>query len=127
MRDIIFNMISDDKPKLVDKTTRSLTVQAGKTAHLKCEFRTRQQEWRIVWKVNGKVIEVQKKKRFRQRDRKSSKLWIKKVVKADSGIYECIASNDHGRVRTRLNLTVVGKFVVNVCHFIELSEQNYFV
>ena len=119
-------MFTDDKPKLVDKSTRSLTVQAGKTAHLKCEFLSWQQEWRMVWKVNGKVIQMKKKKRFRQRDGRTAKLRIKKVVKADSGMYECIAANDHGRVRKRLNLTVVGKFVVNVCHFIELSEQIYF-
>jgi hypothetical protein len=68
--------------------------------------------------VNGKVIQMEKKKRFRQRNGKTAKLRIKKVINEDSGIYECVASNDYGSVSKRLNLTVVGTFPNIVKRFI---------
>ena len=100
----------------MDKSTGSLKFEVGQTAHLKCNFFTWKSEWKITWKVNGKVVRIKKKTRFRQRNGKSSLLRIKKVVKADSGIYECIASNDYGSVSKLLNLTIVGKFVVKSFH-----------
>ena len=104
-----------DKPTLADKSIGLLTFQVGQTARLKCNFLSWKPEWKMVWKVNGKVVRIKKKTRFRQRNGKSSLLRIKKVVKADSGIYECIASNDYGNVSKLLNLTVVGgKFVLKL-------------
>ena len=103
-------LLTGDKPKLVDRSTGAVTFEAGQTARLKCNFLSWKPEWKMVWKVNGKVVQMRKNKRFRQRNGKSSLLRIKRVVKADNGMYECIASNDYGSVSRLLNLTVVGKF-----------------
>ena len=105
----IISAMKGNKPKLVDKSTGSLTLQVSQTARLKCNFLSWKREWKLVWKVNGKVVQIKKNKRFRQRNGKSSLLRIKRVVKADSGMYECIASNDYGSVSKLLNLTVVGE------------------
>ena len=95
----------------MDESPRSITVQAGKTARLKCEFLSWKPEWKMVWKMNEMVVQIQKEKRYHQRKWKFAQLRIEKVVKADSGMYECIASNDYANVSKRLNLTVVGKFL----------------
>ena len=94
----------------MDQSTEPLTLEVGQTGRLKCEFLSWKPEWKMVWKVNGEVIEIRNNKRFRQRNGRSSLLRIKGVVTEDSGMYECIASNDYGSVSRLLNLTVVGKF-----------------
>ena len=100
-------IVADDKPKLVDKSINSMKLEVSQTARLKCNFLSWKPEWKMVWKVNGKVVQIRNNKRFRQRNGKSSLLKIKGVVKADSGMYECIASNDYGSVSKLLNLTVI--------------------
>ena len=89
-----------------------MKLEASQTARLKCNFLFWKPEWKMVWKINGKIVQIKKNKRFRQRNGESSLLKIKGVVKADSGMYECIASNDYGSVSKLLNLTVVGNFFV---------------
>ena len=98
-----------DKPKLLDKSTGLLTLEVGQTTRLKCNFLSWKPEWKMVWKRNGKLVQIRNNRRFRQRNGMSSLLRIKAVVKADSGVYECIASNDYGSVSKLLNVTVVGK------------------
>ena len=111
MRTILTFFVSTDyKPKLLDQRTDSSTLEVGQTARLKCNFLSWKPEWKMVWKVNGKVIQIGKNKRLRQRNGRSCLLRIKEVLKKDSGMYECIASNDYGSVSKLLNLTVVGKF-----------------
>ena len=82
----------------------------------------------MIWKVNGKVVKIKKNKRLRQRNGRSSLLRIKEVVKADSGMYQCIASNDYGSVSKLLNLTVVGRFVAKLVYrviFLNIFEPIY--
>ena len=80
----------------------------------------------MKWKVDGKKIQIKQEKRFRQRNGKSSLLRIKFVQNNDSGMYECVASNDYGIVSRKLNLTVVGKLAMKLFLFyFELLPTRY--
>ena len=86
-------------------------VKVGETIRPKCKFLTWQNDWKMTWYVNDKVIRIKKEKRFRQRNGRSSILRIRKVRKEDAGMYRCVARNKFGSVSKQLNLTVIGKLL----------------
>ena len=62
----------------------------------------------ITWYKNGHLIEDEKRK-F-----KKSNLEIKGITFEDRGIYTCTADNLLGRVELMVNVTVKGKWILNV-------------
>ena len=103
-----------------------MKLEVSQTARLKCNFFSWKPEWKILWKVNGKIVRFKKNRRFQQRNGKSSLLKIKGVMREDSGMYECIASNDYGNVSRLLYLTVVGKLVLcKTFLYFAKSERRY--
>ncbi|CAB3994735.1 fibroblast growth factor receptor 2-like isoform X1 [Paramuricea clavata] len=98
-----------NKPKLTEKTTAKYIYEVGKTARLKCDFFTWKPEWKMTWYVQGKLVQMKKKKKYRQKNGRSAMLRIKSLEQADTGMYKCVASNVYGEVSRQLNLTVVGE------------------
>jgi len=66
----------------------------------------------ITWHKNGHLIE-DKRKQFKKRN-----LEIKNIVYDDHGIYTCTAENLLGRVQLSVNVTVNGKYSI------EVNEHN---
>ena len=96
---------------MVDEAPSSYFLPVGENATLKCNFYNWQPDWKMIWYVNGKII--QKNKRFRQRNGESSLLRIRNVQNVDAGVYKCVASNKYGEfsVSKQLFVFILGKLV----------------
>jgi len=62
----------------------------------------------ITWYKDGQVLEVEKKQ-FKKRH-----LEIMNILYEDHGIYTCTAENLLGRAQSSVNLTVNGKYSIEI-------------
>ena len=69
----------------------------------------------ITWYKDGHVIK-EERKHFKKRD-----LEIKTILYKDQGIYTCRAENLLGRVQLSVNVTVTGKYII------QINERNHLV
>ncbi|MFT7815713.1 pro-neuregulin-1, membrane-bound isoform [Arapaima gigas] len=90
------------EPRL--KNMKSVEVQEGKKAVLKCEPVAGHSITRIKWYKNGKEFPSKKKPK---NVKKSSEVRFRKAKVSDSGLYTCEAINDLGKASTSANLTVI--------------------
>ena len=107
-------LFTGNKPELVDTAIAKYIYEVGKTARLKCDFFTWKPEWKMTWYVQDKLVQIKKKKKYRQKNGKSAMLRIKSLDQADAGMYKCVASNVYGKVSRQLNLTFEGKLLVEL-------------
>ena len=107
-------LFTGNKPELVDTAIAKYIYEVGKTARLKCDFFTWKPEWKMTWYVQDKLVQIKKKKKYRQKNGKSAMLRIKRLDQADAGMYKCVASNVYGKVSRQLNLTFEGKLLVEL-------------
>ncbi|GFY50994.1 obscurin [Trichonephila inaurata madagascariensis] len=94
------------------KTLEDIEAEEGASLRLNIKFEG-QPEPKVVWKKDGKVLEIDGKtvKTSIESD-DSITLIIDKLKKEDVGKYTCEISNAHGSASTSGNVTVTGKPVI---------------
>ncbi|XP_072570936.1 pro-neuregulin-1, membrane-bound isoform isoform X4 [Paramormyrops kingsleyae] len=97
------------EPKL--KEIKSMEVQEGKRALLKCETRTKQKIDSFNWYKDGKEFAGKNKPKSVKikvnKNRSFSELRFRKTTEAHAGSYRCEAVNSVGKSSTMANLTVI--------------------
>ncbi|XP_028416303.1 fibroblast growth factor receptor 3-like [Dendronephthya gigantea] len=86
----------------------SYVADIGGTVRLKCAFTDWRVKWVMTWYKRGQILQLTTNGRIRSLVGKSSFLVIRHAQKDDAGIYECVASNEFGTVKRKLELTVRG-------------------
>ncbi|XP_028403298.1 fibroblast growth factor receptor 4-like isoform X3 [Dendronephthya gigantea] len=97
--------IEAGKPKFAPD---SYVADIGGTVRLKCAFTDWRVEWTMTWQKYGEILQLPTNGRIQSVVGKSSFLVIEHAQKNDTGIYECVASNEFGTVKRELELTVQG-------------------
>ncbi|XP_015193848.2 pro-neuregulin-1, membrane-bound isoform isoform X2 [Lepisosteus oculatus] len=96
-------------PKLKD--VKSMQVEEGRTAFLKCEARAGNPAPDFKWYKDGKVLSGKNKPKGirikKMKNKKGSEIRINKAAESHSGSYRCEAINQHGTDSSTGNLTVI--------------------
>ena len=82
-------------------------VIAGKDVKLVCQIRGKDKDVSTYWLKNNKTLHPSDHQRMRFKMNKSLK--IKRVEKADAGLYTCVATNDCGKNTYTIQLFVESK------------------
>ena len=103
-----------ESPHFVTKPSPSMTVKENQNVTLPCKA-TGFPPPIITWYKDGHVVE-EEKRHFKKRN-----LEIMNILYEDHGIYTCTAENLLGRIQLSVNVTVEGKYSI------QINERNYLI
>ena len=106
IKNICFNSFTES-PHFVTKPSPFMTVKEKQNVTLPCKA-TGFPPPVITWYKDGYVIE-EDRKQFKKRH-----LEIKNILYEDHGVYTCTAENLLGRVQLSVNVTVKGKYSIEI-------------
>lgn len=103
---ILHLLFSQPEPPSIRKDLQTVEAVKGAAAHLECEV-TGTAPFEISWLKNKKVIATDQKYKVVSQD-SLSRLEIKSFESADVGDYQCVISNDVGKVTTKAQAKLKG-------------------
>lgn len=95
------------EPPSIRKDLQTVEAVKGAPAHLECEV-TGTTPFEISWLKNKKVVTTDQKYKIVSQD-SLSRLEIRSFQSADVGDYECVISNDVGKVTTKAHAKLRGQ------------------